>query len=326
VTAKQERLLGALDLLSDFVAHPLLDPQELRRERGVVIQEILATEEDFDELACHLMMQAMYGRHPLGRPVLGSVASINRVTAADVARFAARQWSPASGAAVLVGAVGQLDETRICEFLERLAAVPAAPAPPAAPEFRRNVRVARQDSEQSHLSLSFEPLCPITNARERAALDLYGVVLGGSMGSRLFDELREQRGICYSVGSWTEDYPDAVYVGVATAVAVRRCVEAYERTCEIVEELSEDGPTREEVERAREYRLGAITIAHQSVDALAEACVEQVLCYGEELNPMTRRDAITNVSYEEVVEVARCIDPCPAVGCVGDHMAEDFDN
>jgi predicted Zn-dependent peptidase len=192
ITARAERALEAADLLTDFVGRPRIDAKELDRERGVVVQEIARSDDQPAVLAEHLIDQAAFGDHPLGRPVLGTVEHIrDQFTREAVVEFRTRRWAPARGGAFIVGNLSGLNgevEDLFKRFPTAPIPEPFEPAPPLEPR----VLVQERDSSQSHLRMSYRPKVEISDPRRRAALAIYSTLLGGSMASRLFDEIRDQ--------------------------------------------------------------------------------------------------------------------------------------
>src|SRR5205807_6442493 len=138
------------------------------------------------------------------------------------------------------------------------------PAPPAEPR----LLVRERDSNQSHLRMSYRPAVDVSDPRQRAALVIYSTLLGGSMGSRLFDEIREQRGLAYSVHSFPHAYADVPVLQLSAGLESAKRPEAYQRMREIVTELRDQGPTDAEVERARAYAAGARAIAFETTGAV----------------------------------------------------------
>src|SRR5947209_6029909 len=181
ITARAERALEAADLLTDFVARPRIDPDELERERGVVVQEIARANDQPAVMAEHLIDEAVFGDHPLGRPVLGPEEHIRELFTRDgIVAFRDRRWSPQSAAALVVG---NLDSTGADGALEDLfgrfpARTEPGPFDPA-PATEPRVLVRERDSNQSHLRMSYRPLVNISNPRDRAALQIYTTLLGG---------------------------------------------------------------------------------------------------------------------------------------------------
>jgi predicted Zn-dependent peptidase len=194
----------------------------------------------------------------------------------------------------------------------------------AAPAFVPTTLVEERDSNQSHLRLVYQSQIDSRNPRERAAFSIYSTLLGGSMGSRLFDELREQRGLCYSVWSVDHSFADASVLGLGAGLDSAKCREAYALMREIVDALRSDGPSEAEVERARAYAAGRRVLAFESSGAVARHAASQAIVYGDDIDPNLAISRIDEVSFDEVATVARGISEELAVACVGPHSLADF--
>jgi predicted Zn-dependent peptidase len=326
ITARAERGLEAADLLTDFVAQPRIDGEEMDRERGVVVQEIARSEDQPSVIAEHLIDEAVFGDHPLGRPVLGPAEHIRDTFTRDgIVAFRSRRWAPARGAAFAVGNLDSLD-TQLEELFERFEARPEPEAYLRAPALEPRVLVRQRDSNQSHLRLSYRPSIDVTKPRERAALAIYSTLLGGSMGSRLFDEIREQRGLAYSVSAFPHAYADVPILQLSAGLESAKCVEAYRRMRDIVSELREDGPTEGEVERARAFAAGARAIAFENSGAVARFAAQQTIVYnGEDVDPDSTIARLDQVTFDEVRTVGAGIADDLAVACVGPHTVEELE-
>jgi predicted Zn-dependent peptidase len=188
------------------------------------------------------------------------------------------------------------------------------------------VLVRERDSNQSHLRMAYRPELDVSEPRQRAALQIYTTLLGGSMASRLFDEIREQRGLAYSVNAASHAYADAPLLELAAGLESSKTIEAYRRMREIVTELREEGPRREEVERARAFAAGARAIAFENSIAVARHAAQQRIVFAEDVDPDRAIELVDDVSFDEVAEVARSVPDELAVACVGPQTAEDFLN
>ncbi len=170
----------------------------------------------------------------------------------------------------------------------------------------------------------YRPDVAVGDPRERAALSIYSTLLGGSMGSRLFDEIREKRGLCYSVSAIDHAFADVPILQLSSGLESGKCVEAYTRMREIVDELRADGPTEEEVARARAYAAGRLVLAFENSGAVARYAANQRIVFGEDIDPDAAIAALDAVTYDEVTEVAAGVADSLAVACVGPHTAEEF--
>jgi predicted Zn-dependent peptidase len=327
ITVRAQRALEAADLLTDFVGRPRIDAGEMDRERGVVVQEIARSNDQPAALAEHLIDEAVFGEHPLGRPVLGTTEHIrDTFTREGIVAFRARRWSPARAGAFAVGNLDSLPENgQLDDLFDRFPAGPEPEPYDPAPSFSPRVLVNERDSNQSHLRMSYRPGVEVSSARQRAALVIYSTLLGGSMGSRLFDEIREQRGLAYSVHSFPHAYADVPVLQLSAGLESAKCIEAYRRMREIVSELREHGPTESEVERARAYAAGARAIAFENTGAVARHAAQQTIVYRESVDPDASIELLDQVTIADVSEVARAIADELSVAVVGPHTVEELE-
>jgi predicted Zn-dependent peptidase len=328
ITARANKALEAADLLTDFVGRPRIDGDELNRERGVVVQEIARADDQPAVMAGHLIDEAAFGNHPLGRPVLGPAEHIrDTFTREGIVEFRNRRWAPDRGGAFLVGNLedlpqnGAVDEL-FTRFPSRPDPVPYEPAPPQRPR----ILVRERDSNQSHLRMSYQPSIEPGDPKQRAVLTIYSTLLGGSMGSRLFDEIREQRGLAYSVHAVAHAYADVPVLQLAAGLDSSKMLEAYRRMRDIVTELRTDGPTEAEVERARAYAAGARAIAFENTGAIARHAAQQTIVYGEDVNPDQTIALLDEVTFDEVREVAERVADELSIACVGPHTVEELES
>jgi predicted Zn-dependent peptidase len=324
ITCRAEVAPEALDLLTDFVGRPKIDAEELDRERGVVIQEIARAHDQPSVVAEHLIDRAAFGEHPLGRPVLGPEDHLRTFTREAVVAFRERRWAGARGAAFIAGNVEHANGAS-AELFGRFPALPEPDPFEPAPTFDPDRLVEQRDTNQSHLRMMYVPQIDPTDPRQRAALTIYATLLGGSMGSRLFDEIREQRGLCYSVYAIDHVFSDLAVLQLGSGLESSKCAEAYTRMREIVGELKADGPTEEEVARAQAYAAGRRVLSFENTNAVARYAAGQAVVYGEDIDPDGAIAALDAVTFDEVRAVANAVDPDElAVACVGPHEVDDF--
>src|SRR3954466_11785780 len=192
ITCRAETVMDGLDLLTDFVGRPKIDVGELDRERGVVIQEIQRYKDQPSAVAEMLIDEAAYGEHPLGRTVLGPEDHLRTFSRDAIVAFRERRWAGERGGAFIVGNLDHVPENgRVAELFGRFPALPAPQRFEPAPGLQERIKVEQRDTNQSHLRMAYEPQIDVTESAQRAALGIYATLLGGSMGSRLFDEIRE---------------------------------------------------------------------------------------------------------------------------------------
>jgi predicted Zn-dependent peptidase len=144
------------------------------------------------------------------------------------------------------------------------------------------------------------------------------------MGSRLFEEIREKRGLCYSVYAAGHAFADVPILQLGAGLESAKCIEAYTRMREIVDELRDRGPTEQEVVRARAYAAGRLVLAFENTGAVARHAASERIVFGEEIDPDVSIALLDQVRPEEVREVAAGVADKLAVACVGPHTAEEF--
>jgi predicted Zn-dependent peptidase len=326
ITVRAEAAMDAIDLLTDFAGRPHIDAGELDRERGVVIQEIQRYKDEPSSVAENLIDRAAFGDHPLGRPVLGPEEHLRTFTRDAIVAFRERRWSGADGGAFVVGNLDHVaDNGATAELFERFPILPEPEPFEPAPAFSPAVLVDERDTNQSHLRMSYRPQVDVSSPAQRAAMTIYATLLGGSMSSRLFDEIREQRGLAYSVYGVSHAHADVPLLQLGAGLDSTKCIEAYQRMREIVGELRDGGPTQAEVERARAYAAGRRVLAFENTNAVARHAATQSIVFGEKIDPDGAIAALDAVTIEEVTEVARDVADTLAVACVGPHSADDFD-
>jgi predicted Zn-dependent peptidase len=290
-----------------------------------VIQEINRAYDQPSTVAEYLIDRAAFGDHPLGRTVLGPAENLRSFTRDGIVSFRERRWSGRRGGAFLAGNVDHLPaEEELHELFGRFPTLPEPEPYVPAPAFEPQKLVEEKDTNQSHLRMIYRPEVSVGDVRERAALAIYSTLLGGSMGSRLFDEIREKRGLCYSVYAVAHAFADVPILQLGSGLDSSKTIEAYTRMREIVVELRDDGPKKEEVERARAYAAGRLVLAFENSGAVARHAANQSIVFGESIDPDEAIAALDAVTFDEVREIAAGIDDRLAVGVVGPHTAEEF--
>ena len=324
VRVRAERAGEAIELLADILARPRFDAADLELEQGVVVQEIARSEDQPRSRALDLSGPATFGEHPLGRTILGTEESVRALDADAVRAFRARRWSGRSGVALLVGNCSRIDETQVAALLAELPDVPAPDPHPPPPGFEQRTLVEERDSKQSHLVATWCPAIDVTDPRRRAALAAYAMLLGGSLGSRLVSEIREDRGWAYSVRAEADAMSDVPVLYVTAGLDSANAAKAFDRTREIVAELCEFPPGAEEVERARSAVAGRRALSYENTTIAAGDLAEERVLRGRSVTPAELIAELDDVRDEEVAEVAAAVHGPPSLACVGPHAQSDF--
>jgi predicted Zn-dependent peptidase len=318
--------LPATELLAGIAGEALLEEAHLETERAVVTQEIADDLEDPGTVADHKVIEALFRGHRLATPTVGHAADVARLTHAALLAFRERQWSPAGGVFVAAGNLADLDATQVEDVLLRVPSRPSPPPPPPIPPFTRRVEVDQRDSEVAHLRLVYDlPDLDLSSARHRAVAEIFCDVLAGPAGSRLSEDLREERGLCYDVESFWWGYRNRVMLSVDCSLMSSAAGEAYRRIDAVVRELSTDGPTEEESQRARAYATRANAVGLTSPAARVSRTIYLMLACGDDhVDAAVHLKALEAVTRQDLAGFGAGVSPDPCVACVGALTEEAF--
>jgi predicted Zn-dependent peptidase len=266
----------ALDVLSDILSEPNFDPEELRREQNVIVQEIGASEDDPDGVVFDRLQETAFPKQPVGRSILGTPETVRSFTPARIRAYLARNYR---GPNMLVAAAGAIEHDKIVAEAERRFASftgPAAPAPEPA-RFSGGTRVETRDLEQVHIALALQGL-PVRDD-QLYSLQVFVSVLGGGMSSRLFQEVREKRGLCYAIHAFHMPYADtglfALYAGTDEVDAPELMRVAIDQIAVTTETLNEA-----EIARAKAQMKAGLLMALESSEARLGQIARQMLAFG----------------------------------------------
>jgi predicted Zn-dependent peptidase len=257
----------AFEVMSDMIWHPRFG--ELEAEREVVLEEIAMYEDDPQDRVFDVLGKAIFGSHPLGRPVIGTAEVISAATREQLAAFHAERYQPRS---IVIAAAGSIDHDALVEMARAVdagRAPSAAPLVPAAgiepPEFERRIRFLEKDTEQYHVCAGGPGIA--RDEERRFALRVLEGVLGGTSSSRLFQEVRERRGLAYSVFCFSNLYAHTGEVGVYLGTRPENLQEALAVVARELARCVEDPASDEELVRSRENLKGRVVLALESTGA-----------------------------------------------------------
>jgi len=317
----------AVDVLGDVITSSLIAEADVETERGVILEEIAMHDDEPDDEVHDLLAQAIYGDHPLGRLVSGTSATISTLRREQILGFYRRRYTPPR---MVVTAAGNLDHDRVVELVggARLAAGPAAePAP-----LRRDRRVATRrgqvvvrdkETEQAHLVLGGPGIGRLDE--RRFALGVLNNSLGGGMSSRLFQEIRERRGLAYSVYSYTSQYAGTGIFAVYAGCAPGKVDEVLDLTRTELATVAADGLTEAEVARGRGMAKGALVLGLEDTGSRMTRLGKGELLYGEVLSVDDLLARVEAVDAEQVRAVAAdlLLEPM-SLAVVGPFADHDF--
>jgi len=296
-TTFQARMLAGdmalgLELVADLVRAPRLDADELERERGVVLAELGEARDTPDDIVFDHLQSAAFGAHALARPVLGDEAGIAAIDVAAMRDWIGTQYRPEG---LVLAAAGKIDEDELLRLAEaRFGDLPPGAAPP--PESAAWVGGANHDRrrfDQTHVAFAF----PGVGQRhaDLHALALFSSAAGGGASSRLFQELREQRGLAYSIYAWTHAYAETGLLGVYCATARSDAAAAHALAHEVLARTAED-LSEAELARARAQLKAGLLMGLESVQMRCDHLARQIQVHGRIVPPVetvAEVDAVT---------------------------------
>jgi len=266
----------ALDVLSDILSEPAFDPAELQREQNVIVQEIGATEDAPDDLVFDRLQSIAFPGQPVGRSILGTPDTVRSFTPARLRAYLSRNYR---GPDMLVAAAGAVEHKQIVvEAEKRFASFngPAAPQPQPA-RFGGGTKVETRDLEQVHIAVALEGL-PVKDDT-LYSLQVFTNVLGGGMSSRLFQEVREKRGLCYSIHAFHMPYSDTglfgLYAGTDEADAPELMRVVVDEIAAATEQIDQA-----EINRSKAQMKAGLLMALESSEARVGQLARQMLAYG----------------------------------------------
>lgn len=297
-----EHLELAVDLLSDLVCHSTFDEGELKKEKGVILEEISMVEDAPEDLVHELLMQAQLGDQPLARPILGSAANIRAFSRDDLMGYWKRMYRPEC---TVLSIAGNYDWDRLVEMIRsHLGEWPGAGArqpqaevqPPKLTVIRRE-----KDIEQLHLCLGYPGVAQGND--EVYPLSIFNGVFGGAMSSRLFQKIREESGMAYSVYSYPSSYMGLGVFAIYAGTSQEHAQQVVEMIKQEVDRIYREGISRSEFEQAREQLKGSYILGLESTSSRMSSLGRRKLLLGNTQTESEVLDKVNAITYDQVHQV-----------------------
>jgi predicted Zn-dependent peptidase len=320
----------ALDILSDIIVSPRFDRAELARERDVILQEIAAALDSPEDVAFDLVQEAAFPDQPVGRPILGTVESVSRFKRAHLGSYLAAHYH---GPNMVLAAAGAVDHAAlVAEAERRLGSFDTRSTPqPESALYAGGARRSEKSFEQTHLVLAFQ--APAYRHPDYFTAQICAGALGGGMSSRLFQEVRERRGLCYAIYSFSSGLSDSGMFAIHAAGGPERAHELFAVIRDELVKAADEGFREDEVARVKaQLKMGLLT-GLESSSARAEQLARQILIHGR---PLTTEELIEKVEQVQAADlqalVARMLSSPLSLATVGpilhvarfDRVAEKF--
>ena len=297
-----EHLPLAVEILSDLICNPVFADEDIEREKKVILEEIKMVEDTPDDLVHELFAEGFWNNHPLGRPILGTPQSVSSLDRATLKEYFGQTYVAAN---FVVVAVGNLEHWRVQDLLER--ALKNAPhdgpaAVQTAPVVAPAIQVRKKDLEQSHIVFGTEALPQ--HHPDRYAGYALNTTLGGSMSSRLFQNVREKRGLAYSVFSGLSAYQDAGALSIYAGCANDAVAELIDVVVAEIRQMKAGGLAPVELRRAKDHLKGSLMLGLESTSSRMSHLARQEMYRDQTFSLDDMLAAIEKVSEEDVLKLA----------------------
>ncbi|CAN5766713.1 pitrilysin family protein [soil metagenome] len=295
----------AFDVLGDMVRNSVIDTTELNKERSVIIEEIRGYEDSPEEYVHDIIDEVVWGTHSVGRSIAGSVDTVSDISREQMVDFWRRNYRPER---MVVAAGGDISHDSVVALTEKHFGdlVPAGDADQydraEVTQTEARIRVLKKDTEQAHLCVAM-PALPYTSDR-RYVQGTIEAVLSSGMSSRLFQEIREKRGLVYSVYGYFRPYEDVGQGVIYAGTDLTRVQETIAAIVEELRKLRDDGVPEEELRRNKDLRKGRLLMGLEDSRSVASWVGSQELVYGEIKTPEEVMEEIEAVTAKQVHELA----------------------
>lgn len=298
----QKHLHQATDILLDLFLNSLFDPLEMERERQVILQEISLVEDTPEEYIHVLLNETVYAGDPLARPILGTPETVREIDREKILAYLRRTYTPDR---IVVAAAGPVDHSTFVDLV-----APALQAIPPQVQLREKrdptlhcrSKAVTKDLEQVHLAWAAP--APADDDPRRYAATLFNIIMGGNMSSRLFQEVREKRGLAYSIYSFLASLRHVGLWGICTAVAPETLGQALEIIGQELRKWKKGEISTAELDEAKEFAKGGVLLGAESTENRMTWIAKNELTFGRDLPLEEVLSAIAQVPLEEVITVA----------------------
>jgi predicted Zn-dependent peptidase len=297
-----EHLPRLVDLLGDMVLHPLCAPQDLEKERQVILEEIYSQDDNPEDQVQIAFGRQFWGDNPLGRPILGEAEHISGVSREELLAYRRATYRPEE---TVVAAVGRVDHQNLVDLVSAhfqgfANGIPARTRRPAA--YYPGIYPVARDLEQVYLCLGARGVA--AGDPRRFAATMLQLILGGNMSSRLFQEIREQLGLAYSIYSFLSFFSDTGLLGISAGVSLKNLEALLAAVCRELKKLKETPVPASELQAAREYMRGSIYLGAEDVDHLMMRLAKNEINFGHYIPLDDIVNGLLKVTPAEIQEMA----------------------
>lgn len=305
VKVLDQQLQQAVELLADLFHHSRFDPREIEKEKKVVLEEIRMVQDDPEDLVQELHTGQVLGRHPLGRSVLGCEETIRTLRRRDLMEYIEAHYDPRD---IVIAIAGNFEPAKVERLITRyfgLKRVTTNGVRPARrpPDVHGGVLARQKPLEQVHLCLGLKGVP--AGHRDRYAVYALNSVLGGSMSSRLFQEVREKRGLAYSIYSFLSGYSDVGTLTVYAGTRAKEVPRVVDLMCREIRKIGSKGVEQKELERAKNQMKGSLMLSLESSHSRMSKLAKDELTYGSRTSLADMVAQIDRITLDHVASVGR---------------------
>ncbi|WP_050614825.1 M16 family metallopeptidase [Bacillus testis] len=291
----------ALNVLSDMFFHSKFDAEELKKEKNVVLEEIKMYEDTPDDIVHDLLSKAVYGNHPLAYPILGTEKTLSTFTSDTLKQYVHEMYTPDR---LVISVAGNVDESFIKEveaLFGQYEGAKQADVQANTPVFHYNTLQKKKETEQAHLCLGYNGL-PIGDPNAYSLIVMNNI-LGGSMSSRLFQEVREQRGLAYSVYSYHSGYENSGMVTIYGGTGAQQMDVLFETIQHTIDVFKAEGITEKELKNSKEQLKGNLMLSLESTNSRMSRNGKNELMLGKHRSLDEMVELIDAVTQESVADI-----------------------
>ena len=314
----------AVNVISDLITSSVVKAADVDAERKVVLEEIAMRDDDPSDLIHDLFLEKYYGDTPLGRPILGTVESINEMSRSTVFNYYRKRYRPQDLVVAVAGNIKHKEVVRLVE--DALSKDDFLDQPKADYEIRSSgavkvpgrgqVTLLDRKTEQAHIVYGVEGVA--RNDKRRFALSILATALGGGMSSRLFQEIREKRGLAYSTYAYSQQFAGSGVLSFYVGCKPDRAIEATKIIQDILHDVAEKGLTQEEILRAKGAVSGSLVLSQEDTGSRMTRIGKSELVYGEIMSFDQILQEIADVTPDQIKEIARqSLPTSPTLAVVG---------
>ncbi|QLL23431.1 insulinase family protein [Actinobacteria bacterium IMCC25003] len=299
----------AIDVVSDLITSSIVTALDVDAERKVVLEEIAMRDDDPSDLVHDLFSDTYYGNTPIGRPILGTIDSINGMSRNTVFNYYKKKYLPQD---LVVAVAGNIKHKRVVamveaalsrdNFLDVLAAPVVRPNIPVKNTKQQSVGLMYKKSEQAHMFYGMEGVARADD--RRFSMGVLSAALGGGMSSRLFQEIREKRGLAYSVYAYAQQFAGTGVLGFYAGCNPTKAIEVVEIIRSVLSDVADNGMTHEEIERAKGAVRGSLVLSQEDTGSRMSRIGKNEIVYGQVMDFDDILKAISRVSAEDIREIA----------------------